>query len=404
MMFIVNHQSIVNVSASILSLFTRVNLPFLKVSLRYLTFIVHRNGYNRISNLLPEPDHEKNIATCCFVIHLIADFFDYGFCPMATPVVIESVQVHQISQRLSLIGKLVADQSISISAEAAGRIDSIMVKSNQLVKKDQLLMTLHDAKAQAAVSEAQAYLRDEQRKLAEYERLVQRNAITQTELDAQRSSVDIAQARLAAAQAQLADFRITAPFDGTIGFIDFNRGQLVSIGNELMTLDNLSVMRLDLHVPERYLSSLSRGMTVLAQTTAWPDQVFTGTVVAIDSRINPETLNLRVRIAFKNPQQRLKPGMLISARLDFPPISAPIIPVQALEYSGTKRYVYVVGDDHRVTRTEVLLGTRIDNQVVIERGLEIGQRIVVQGIVNMRDGLSVREVTADGQPIKKGAQ
>lgn len=81
MMFIVNHQSIANVSASILSLLTRVNLPFLKVSLRYLTFIVLRNGYNGISNLLPEPDHEKNIATCCFVIHLIADFFDYGFCP-----------------------------------------------------------------------------------------------------------------------------------------------------------------------------------------------------------------------------------------------------------------------------------------------------------------------------------
>lgn len=347
----------------------------------------------------------KKISLLVALLFLsLPTFSTMASATMATPVVIESVQVHQISQRLSLIGKLVSDQSISISAEAAGRIDSIMVNSNQLVKKDQLLMTLHDAKAQAAVSEAQAYLRDEQRKLAEYDRLVQRNAITQTELDAQRSSVDIAQARLAAAQAQLADFRITAPFDGTIGFIDFNRGQLVSIGNELMTLDNLSVMRLDLHVPERYLSSLSRGMTVSAQTTAWPDQVFTGTVVAIDSRINPETLNLRVRIAFKNPQQRLKPGMLISARLDFPPISAPIIPVQALEYSGTKRYVYVVGDDSRVTRTEVLLGTRIDNQVVIERGLEIGQRIVVQGIVNMRDGLSVREVTADGQPVKKGAQ
>jgi RND family efflux transporter MFP subunit len=157
-------------------------------------------------------------------------------------------------------------------------------------------------------------------------------------------------------------------------------------------------MQLELQVPERYLSQLSKGMQVKATTAAWPGQVFEGEVVGIDSRINQETLNLRVRIHFENVAQKLKPGMLVSADMDFPAIEAPIIPVQALEYSGTKRYVYVVGEDNKAVRTQVILGARVDNLVVIEDGLSIGDKIVVQGIVNMRNGVRVAELGSDGRP------
>lgn len=235
-------------------------------------------------------------------------------------------------------------------------------------------------------------MKDEQRKLKEFERLVSRNAITQTEIDAQKASVEIAQARLTAANANLNDLHVTAPFAGTVGFVDFSRGKLVNSGTELLTLDDLSLMQLDLRIPERYLSMLSIGMPVTATSSAWGKQVFTGKVVGIDSRINAETLNLRVRIQFENPENQLKPGMLLNTALAFPAIEAPIIPVQALEYSGTKRYVYVIGSDNKAKRTEVLLGARVENQVVIESGVSIGDKIVVQGIVNMRDGVLVKEI------------
>ena len=91
--------------------------------------------------------------------------------------------------------------------------------------------------------------------------------------------------------------------------------------------------------------------------------------------------------------------MLVAADMDFPPVEAPIIPVQALEYSGTKRFVYVIGEDNKATRTEVFLGARIDNEVVIDKGIEIGQKIVVQGIVNMRDGALVQELAVN-RPAK----
>lgn len=321
--------------------------------------------------------------------------------PQAITVITEQVQIHQVSQSLSLIGKLEAEQSVVVAPEVSGKIETIAVKANQDVRKGQLLVKMNDDKALASVAEAKAYLKDEQRKLKEFERLVSRNAITQTEIDAQKTRVEIGQARLDAAQAALNDLHISAPFSGTVGFIDFSEGKIVSSGAELLNLDDLSVMQLDLQVPERYLSKVEKGMPVTATSSAWDGVTFSGTVSGIDSRINPETLNLRVRVHFDNSNNQLKPGMLVAADMDFAPIEAPIIPVQALEYSGTKRFVYVVGEDNKAKRTEVILGARVENQVVIEKGLEIGQKIVVQGIVNMRDGASVSELGSDGRAKQK---
>jgi len=306
-------------------------------------------------------------------------------------VVTEKVATHDISQQLTLVGKLEAEQSVMISPEVSGKIDVIKVVANQKVEKGQLLVQLNDDKAKAAIAEATAYLQNEKRKLTEFERLAKKGAITQTEIDAQKASVDIANARLDASNAQLKDLYITAPFNGSVGFIDFSRGKMVNTGAELLTLDNLASMRLDLQVPERFLSMLSKGMTVEATSNAWLNTQFEGELVGIDTRINRETLNLRARIQFDNGENKLKPGMLMTTKINFPPIKAPIIPVQALQYSGTKRYVYIIDNDNNATKTEVILGARVENQVVIEQGLNIGARIVVQGIVNMRDGAVVQE-------------
>ena len=306
------------------------------------------------------------------------------------------VQLHEVAQSIGLIGKLQSVQYISVAPQVAGRVADIKVQANQQVSEGQLLVQLDDVKAQAVLAEAQAYYANEQRKLSEFSALVKNNAISKTEVLAQRAQVAIAKARLNVAQANADDHYLQAPFAGTVGLIDFSRGKMVAVGNELLTLDDLSQMELDLQVPERYLAQLTLGMPVTATSQAWPEQGFSGKVTAIDSRINPETLNLRVRVVFANALQQLKPGMMMSANMTFPAIEAAIIPVQALEYSGTKRFVYVVDEANRTERREVILGARIQDQVLIEKGLSVGERIVVQGLVNMRDGLQVKDLANAG--------
>lgn len=308
------------------------------------------------------------------------------------PVVTGIVEQHDLTQSLSLIGKLDAEQSVFISPQIAGKIKSIQVSTEQEIAQGQILIQLDDAKAQAALAESAAYLADEKRKLKEFLKLIDQNAITKTEIDAQKASVDMATARLAAAQADLDYHYLSAPFSGTAGLIDFSQGKMVSAGTELLTLDDLSSMRLDLQIPENYLSQLSVGMSVTASSRAWPQKQFIGKVIAIDSRVNQDTLNLRVRVQFDNPSHRLKPGMMMSATLMFPSVAEPVIPVQALEYSGTNRFVYVIDKDGIAKRTKVTLGARIEDQVLISDGLTIGDKVVVQGLVNMRDGLRVDDL------------
>ncbi|MEI6858601.1 MAG: efflux RND transporter periplasmic adaptor subunit [Shewanella sp.] len=319
--------------------------------------------------------------------------------PRVVPVITTVVEQHLLSQTISLIGKLHAEQSVYISPEVAGKIKAIHVSANQKIHAGQLLIQLEDAKPQASVSEAKAYLNDEKRKLKEYLKLISRNAITQTEIDAQTANVDIAIARLESAQAELEYHYIKAPFSGTAGLLDFSLGAMVTAGSELLSLDNLTSMRVDLQVSENYLSMLSVGMVVVATNRAWPDSTFTGRVVAIDPRINEETLNLKVRVNFDNTDHKLKPGMMMSASLSFPAVSEPVISVQAIEYSGSKRFVYVIGENQLAKRTQVTLGARIEDEVLITEGLSVGDRVVVQGLINMRDGLRVDDLASKDQSM-----
>lgn len=308
----------------------------------------------------------------------------------ATAVGVESVESYAIAQNLALVGKLEAKTSVEIKPEVTGKVDNIAVQSNQKVNKGDVLITLERYQEQAAVAEAQAYLNDENRKANEYIRLGAKNAISKTELEAQKASAVIAKARLDVAQANLSDMTIKAPFSGTIGLIDLSQGKMLSSGDSLFTLDDLSIMRLDLQVPERYLSQLKLGMKVETKSQAWGEQVFTGEVTGIATRVDTSSLSVATRLEIKNTQDMLKPGMLMTARLVFPEIQAPIIPIQALEYSGTKRYVYVVGDDLKVKRTLIEVGTRVGEKIVVTKGLNVDQTIVTSGLVNMRDGLSVK--------------
>ncbi|CAM4146008.1 efflux RND transporter periplasmic adaptor subunit [Shewanella livingstonensis] len=310
------------------------------------------------------------------------------------PVITATVEQHELSQSITLIGKLAATHSVMIAPQVAGKIDSIEITSNQHVSKGQALLTLDNRKAKASVTEAQAYYQDEVRKLNEFNKLIHVNAITQTEIEAQKSSVDIAFARLESAKTDLDYHTLTAPFSGNSGLINFSRGKMVSINESLLSLDDLTVLQLDLQVPEHYLSLLSTGMLVNATSRAWSKTTFTGNIIAIDPRVNSATLNLNIRSQFDNQKGQLKPGMMMSATLVFPSESSPIVPVQALEYSGTKRYVYVIDKDNVAKRTQVMLGARIKDQVLLESGINIGDHIVVQGLVNMRDGVKVKDLAS----------
>lgn len=307
----------------------------------------------------------------------------------AVPVVVEPVESRPLTPTLGLIGHLQAKQSVVVSSVATGRVIDILVENNQSVEKGQPLILLESSKQQALLAQAKATLGDQKRRLNEFVKLQKRNAITQSELETQRAQVAIAQAQYDSALVDVEDRVVKAPFNGQLGLIDFSLGQWINTGSAVATLDDLSSMQLDIAVPERYLSALAIGMPVSAMTQAWPGQRFVGEVVAIDSRVDIETLNVRVRVQFDNPERRLKSGMLMDAEVHFPAVTALSIQPKALQYAGTERYVYRLTDKQTVQKTQVWIGDTIEDRIVVEKGLQVGDQVVVQGTINLRDGVEV---------------
>lgn len=293
---------------------------------------------------------------------------------------------------LKLVGKLAANRSVIISPEVTGRIVKIAVQSGQSVAKGETLIALDAGKQQAELAEQSASLRDENRKLSDMRKLVARGAVTQSELEGQEATVAQVQARLDAARYELSLRTLQAPFAGTVSLIDLSEGALVNSGDTLLHLDELDKLRLDLAVPGRYLSLLRPGMAVTATSTAWPDQQFNGILTTLDSRISNDTQNIKARVMIPNGNGQLRPGMLLNVELALPAQQLTLIPAQSVEYAGEQRFVYRLEADGRVKRVPVVLGETEGETVWVTEGLKVGDRIVVEGLVNLRDGVQVRDL------------
>ncbi|MFQ2133330.1 efflux RND transporter periplasmic adaptor subunit [Aeromonas hydrophila] len=308
-----------------------------------------------------------------------------------------NIRAQTVSQSLAepsikLVSKLAANRSVVISPEVTGRIVKIAVRSGQQVKQGDVLIALDAGKQQAELAEQSASVRDEARKLRDMRRLVARGAITTSELEGQEAIVAQAQARADAAKYELSLRTLQAPFDGTVSLIDLSEGALVNSGDTLLHLDELAKLRLDLAVPERYLSLLRPGMAVTATSSAWPDQSFRGVLETLDSRVSNDTQNIKARVIIPNPDGQLRPGMLLNVELSLPPQKMTLIPAQSVEYAGEQRFVYRLEPNGKVKRVPVVLGDTHGEEVWVTEGLKVGDRIVVEGLVNLRDGVSVHDL------------
>ncbi|MFM5814300.1 efflux RND transporter periplasmic adaptor subunit [Aeromonas dhakensis] len=338
------------------------------------------------------------LVLACLSLLISAGWYYRHFAPAGKPQPRQvNIRAQTVSQSLAepsikLVSKLAANRSVVISPEVTGRIVKIAVRSGQQVKQGDVLIALDAGKKQAELAEQSASVRDETRKLRDMRRLVARGAITTSELEGQEATVAQAQARADAARYELSLRTLLAPFDGSVSLIDLSEGALVNSGDTLLHLDELAKLRLDLAVPERYLSLLRPGMAVTATSSAWPDQSFRGVLETLDSRVSNDTQNIKARVIIPNPDGQLRPGMLLNVELSLPPQKMTLIPAQSVEYAGEQRFVYRLEPNGKVKRVPVVLGDTHGEEVWVTEGLKVGDRIVVEGLVNLRDGVSVHDL------------
>jgi hypothetical protein len=179
-------------------------------------------------------------------------------------------QPRTFEDTIEVLGVAKGRQSVTLSAAATQLIDRVRFVDGQHVKRGAVLVELRDTEQDAGTAQAQARMVVAQRAYERYRILGEKGFASGSQVDQYESVYKAAQADVAAAKARQADRIIRAPFAGVVGLSDIAPGALVNPGAPIVTLDDVSVVRVDFQVPERYLAQLRPGQTLLATADAFP--------------------------------------------------------------------------------------------------------------------------------------
>ncbi|WP_144207265.1 efflux RND transporter periplasmic adaptor subunit [Shewanella donghaensis] len=301
-------------------------------------------------------------------------------------VVVAKVAMLPVRDEVEAIGNNKAFESITITPKVTEQIAEINFNDGDIVKKGDLLVQLRNREQLAKVNAAEVKVRDHLRELDRIRSLVTSKTVAELERDRLQTLIDTTRAELEQAKAALEDRAIHAPFSGRLGLKLVSVGSLVSPGTQITTLDDVSKIKLDFSVPERFIQEIALGKNVEAKAIAFPDRIFKGVVTSIDTRVNPTTRAVLVRAIIANADAALLPGMLMKVKLIKQNRETLLLPESAIIPIQSKHYVYVVNEENIVERQQVTLGIRNRGWVEILDGLVIDQPVIIRGLLKVRPG------------------
>lgn len=316
-----------------------------------------------------------------------------------SPVEVAQVTTATFADTIEAIGTARANESVTISAQVSEVIGRIAFDSGDRVTARQVLVEQAGGEELAALNEARATEREARQEQERYQDLANRGIAPAQRTQETQATLDRATARVRAVEARLANRIIRAPFDGVVGLRNVSVGELVGPGDVIATLDDVSRIKLDFTVPERFLSVLAAGQDVAAQSDAFPGETFDGVITHVNSRVDPVTRAVTVRAEIDNADRRLLPGMLLTIAVRRDVRDRPAIPETAIMRRAEQAFVYVVpeGDAPMLEVRNVTLGVRTGTLIEVISGLEAGEQVVSEGTHRVRPGAPV-EVTRRWSP------
>lgn len=320
------------------------------------------------------------------------------------PEPIEAVEAavarpHDYRATATSIGTVLARRSITLRNELPGTVHQVMLTPGRIVEAGDVLVRLD-----VSVEEAELEALEAQAALAE--RLLERNrqasetqAVSALEVDRARTERDVALAQIERTKAIIARKTLRAPFRARVGLADVHPGQYLDAGTVLTTLQGIDAqVNVDFAVAQRVAEGLSQGDEVEVFLGAG-EAPAVGTIVAVDSRVDPTTRNATVRARIANTSTVPPPGASVRVQVATGPArSTVIVPASALRTESTGDHVFVLAADEqgrtRAHLRPVEAGARLGNRVVIEDGLAAGEQVAASGSFKLRDSVLVA-VAAD---------
>ena len=316
-----------------------------------------------------------------------------GFGGGPTQVSLAAVTSRTFSDEIEVLGVAKGRQSVTLTAATTQLVDRVHFSDGQSVPRGAILVELRTTEQDASLAQAQAALVQAERAYQRYQSLGQQGWASKAQIEQYEAAYRTALANVAAAKARQNDRTIRAPFAGIVGLSDVTPGALVNPGSPIVTLDDLSTVRVDFQVPERYLAQVHEGQPISAKVDAYPGETIKGRIAKLDTRIDERTRAITARAEFPNPQRRLKPGMMVRVGVARGVRQSLSAPESSVSVQGDSAFVYVLhaqGERTTVEQRPVTTGVRQDGFVEITDGVKAGDRIVADGLNKLQPGQPVR--------------
>lgn len=321
--------------------------------------------------------------------------------PAGTPV--EAMAVKQISlpQTITAVGSLRSDEAVVLRPEVAGRISEILFREGQRVQQGEVLVRFDSSVQRAELEQAKANLSLNQSKFERAVDLQKKGFISSQARDEAENNYRVSKAAVDLFAARLAKLELRAPFTGLAGLRQVSIGDYVKDGQDLVNIETIDPLKVDFRVPEIYMQQVAVGQAMQIGLDAFPNQNFTGQVLAINPLVDANGRSIVIRAQVRNSGSQLRPGMFARVRLLVGGVQESLaVPEQALVPVGDDLYVFKIVDG-KAQRTKIDIGQRRDALVEIVKGLSKTDIVVTAGLQKIRDGANVKVTLIPDTSSKK---
>ena len=358
----------------------------------------------------------------------------------AVPVSAAAAVEQPLTRFIRATGSLTAEERADVAAEIAGRVIATPVERGTPVDEGSVLVRISPTEAEAQAREAEANAAQIEARLGmvgggdfqgdavpevrtakaaldlaqnEFERiqsLLEQRVVSQSEFDQRRTQLEsarqqyeaarngasqqfqalqAARARVALARKAVADTVVRAPFSGLVGERLVSVGDYVTKGMNVVVVVRVNPLRVQLTIPEQFVSAVAVGAQVVFQVDAFPGREFTGTVRYVSPTLEANRRALTVEAVVPNASHDLKPGLFATARIEQPERTPGVlVPASAVQTTAGTSRVYVVNGDH-VEERLVTTGQQEHDLVEIATGLKAGEKVATANVAQLFDGARV---------------
>jgi multidrug efflux system membrane fusion protein len=338
----------------------------------------------------------------------------------ATRVTVAKVTQKTMPVEVTAVGNVEAISTISIRAQVAGEVQNIHFKEGDFVKKGQVLLTIDPRPYEAALAQAKAALaRDKatgtynRAQAQRYKTLFDQGVVPAEQVDSFTSAADASDATVNAdeaavktAELNLEYCTIESPIDGRTGTVMVKAGNLVKVADvPIVVINQVNPIYVNFTVPQQYWPDIKQDVerralhvtVTIPQDSGRPAE---GTLTFVDNVVDPTTGTIHLRGTFENSQNRLWPGLYVGVLLTLSQqLKATVVPAHSIITTQESSYVYVVKANDVVEQRTVVPNRTIENDTVVDKGLQPGEVIVTDGQVNLVPGAKIEVKNSGAEPM-----